>query len=95
MNVFNATDGNGRGVRATNGKELSTAITQALAHKRGPTLIESTIDRNDCTKELMERGSRVAAANRRAPQLAQLAFAPPWTASGGSPRRSILKDAKT
>jgi len=43
--VFNATDGDGRGFRATNGKELSTAIKQALAHETGPTLIECTIDR--------------------------------------------------
>jgi pyruvate decarboxylase len=65
MNVFNATEGNGRGFRATNGRELSTAIKQALAHKTGPTLIECTIDRDDCSKELMEWGSRVAAANGR------------------------------
>ncbi len=70
MNVFNATDGNGRGFRATNGKELSTAINQALAHKTGPTLIECTIDRDDCTKQLMEWGSRVAAANGRPAQRA-------------------------
>lgn len=70
VNVFNATDGNGRGFRATNGKELSTAIKQALAHKTGPTLIECTIDRDDCTKQLMEWGSRVAAANGRPAQRA-------------------------
>ena len=70
MKVFNATDGDGQGFRATNGKELSTAIEQALAHKTGPTLIECTIDRDDCTRELMEWGARVAAANGRPPQRA-------------------------
>jgi indolepyruvate decarboxylase len=68
VNVFNATDGEGRGLRATNGGELAAAIKQAAAHKGGPTLIECTIDRDDCTKELMEWGTRVAAANSR-PQL--------------------------
>jgi len=67
MNVFNSTDGEGQGFRAT-GKELAVAIGEALAHKTGPTLIECTIDRDDCTKELMEWGSRVAAANGRPPQ---------------------------
>ena len=70
MNVFNATDGDGRGFRAANGKELAAAIKEALAHKTGPTLIECTIDRDDCTKQLMEWGSRVAAANGRPPQRA-------------------------
>jgi indolepyruvate decarboxylase len=70
VNVFNATDGEGRGLRATNGKELAVAIKQALAHSAGPTLIECTIDRDDCTKQLMEWGSRIAAANSRPPQRA-------------------------
>ena len=70
MNVFNANDGDGQGLRASNGKELSAAIEQALAHNTGPTLIECSIDRNDCTKELMQWGSRVATANGRAPQRA-------------------------
>ena len=70
VNVFNATDGEGRGLRATNGKELAAAIKQALAHSAGPTLIECTIDRDDCTKQLMAWGARVAAANSRPPQRA-------------------------
>jgi pyruvate decarboxylase len=68
MNVFNATDGEGRGFRATNGGELADAIKQALGNTVGPTLIECTIDRDDCTKELLEWGSRVAAANGRPQQ---------------------------
>ncbi len=70
MEVFNDTDGDGRGFRATNGNQLSGAIKAALAHKSGPTLIECNIDRDDCTKELMEWGSRVAAANGRPPKCA-------------------------
>ena len=70
MSVFNATDGDGRGFRATNGKELAAAIKKALAHETGPTLIECTIDRDDCTKQLLQWGNRVAAANARPPQQA-------------------------
>jgi len=70
VNVFNATDGEGRGLRATNGKELAAAINEALAHSAGPTLIECAIDRDDCTRELMEWGAKVAGANARPPQRA-------------------------
>jgi len=68
MSVFNSTDGDGLGLRANTGKELAAAIREAVAHKTGPTLIECTIDRDDCTRQLMEWGSRVAAANSRPPQ---------------------------
>ena len=70
MSVFNSTDGDGKGFRATTGKELAAAIKEALAHNTGPTLIECAIERDDCTRQLMEWGSRVAAANGRAPQRA-------------------------
>src|SRR5262249_16252824 len=70
VNVFNATDGEGLGGRANNAKEPAAAIKQPLAHSAGPTLIECTIDRDDCTKELMEWGARVAAAHARPPQRA-------------------------
>jgi len=70
MTVFNSTDGDGKGFRSTTGKELAEAIQGALAHKIGPTLIERTIDPGDCTKQLIEWGSRVAAANGRPPQRA-------------------------
>jgi pyruvate decarboxylase len=68
VNVFNSTDGEGRGFRASTGTELATAIQEALAHKSGPALIECRIDRDDCTKQLMAWGSRVAAANGRPAQ---------------------------
>ena len=70
MKRFNSIDGDGRGFRATSGKQLAAAITEALAHKGGPTLIECTIDRDDCTKQLLQWGNRVAVANGRPPQRA-------------------------
>jgi len=70
MGVFNSTDGDGLGFRAATGKELASALNEALAHKTGPTLIECLIERDDCTRELMEWGSRVAVANSRPPQCA-------------------------
>ena len=68
MNIFNAGDGQGLGLRATNGGELAAAIEKAIAHSRGPVMIECTIDRDDCTRQLLEWGSRVAIANARPPQ---------------------------
>ncbi len=65
VEVFNAGEGNGLGFRATTGAELSAAIAKARAHP-GLVLIECAIDRDDCTKELLEWGSRVAASNSRA-----------------------------
>jgi pyruvate decarboxylase len=65
IEVFNADDGKGLGLRATNGGELAAAIEKALEHKSGPTLIECTIERDDCTKQLLEWGTRVAVANAR------------------------------
>ena len=64
MDVFNAGDGNGLGLRATTAGELGDAIAKASSHK-GPVLIECALDRDDCTSELLEWGSRVAAANSR------------------------------
>jgi len=65
MDVFNAGEGNGLGLRASTPDALSAAITKALAHD-GPVLIECALDRDDCTPELLQWGSRVAAANSRA-----------------------------
>ena len=68
INVFNAEDGYGRGIRATNGGELANAIKVALANHDGPTLIECVIDRDDCSADLISWGRRVAAANARPPR---------------------------
>lgn len=64
VEVFNAGEGNGLGLRATTGGELSVAIARARQHA-GLVLIECQLDRDDCTAELLEWGSRVAAANAR------------------------------
>jgi pyruvate decarboxylase len=69
IQVFNAEDGHGRGLRVTTGDELTNAIEVALANHNGPTLIECTIDRDDCTPELIAWGRKVAAANARPPRL--------------------------
>ena len=68
IDVFNAEDGYGRGIRATNGGELANAIKVALANHDGPTLIECVIDRDDCSADLISWGRRVAAANARPPR---------------------------
>ncbi len=65
IHVFNAGEGNGLGLKASTAGELASAVSQAGAHD-GPVLIECTLDRDDCTSELLEWGSRVAAANGRA-----------------------------
>jgi pyruvate decarboxylase len=67
IKVFNAADGRGMGLRATNGGELAAAIKVALANHDGPTLIECVIDRDDCTSDLISWGHLVAKANGRAP----------------------------
>ena len=66
--AFNAEDGRGCGLRATNGAELAEAIKAALANRDGPTLIECVIDRDDCTSDLISWGRLVAAANARPPR---------------------------
>ena len=67
INVFNAEDGKGRGLRVKTGGELAEAIKVALANHDGPTLIECLIDRDDCTSDLISWGHLVAKANGRAP----------------------------
>ncbi|CAI9120304.1 alpha-keto acid decarboxylase family protein [Brytella acorum] len=69
MEVFNAVEGHGLGLKAATGAELQDAIKKGLANRKGPTLIECSIDRSDCTKQLVEWGKRVAATNARKPQI--------------------------
>jgi TPP-dependent 2-oxoacid decarboxylase len=66
VDVFNAGDGNGFGVRVRTEGELDEAVKKALSHV-GLSLIEVVIDRDDCSKELLEWGSRVSANNGRPP----------------------------
>ena len=68
IQAFNAEDGHGRGLRATNGAELAEAIKVALANRDGPTLIECVIDRDDCSSDLISWGRLVAIANARPPR---------------------------
>lgn len=68
IEVFNAADGHGRGARAATQNELDAAIATAVAHD-GPSLIEVEIDRDDCSKDLLEWGRHVAANNGRPPRM--------------------------
>jgi pyruvate decarboxylase len=68
IQAFNAEDGRGRGLRATNGGELKKAIEVAVANRDGPTLIECIIDRDDCSADLISWGRQVAKANARPPR---------------------------
>ena len=68
IQVFNAEDGRGRGIRVKTGGELTDAIKVALANHDGPTLIECVIDRDDCSSDLISWGRQVAIANARPPR---------------------------
>ena len=68
IQAFNAEDGRGKGLRATNGGELAKAIQVALDNQDGPTLIECVIDRDDFSPELISWGRQVAVANSRPPR---------------------------
>jgi pyruvate decarboxylase len=68
IEVFNAGEGHGRGLRATTGEELAKAIKVAVANGEGPTLIECIIDRDDCSSDLISWGRLVANANARPPR---------------------------
>jgi len=70
MDVFNAGEGNGWGCRVGTEEELVDAVAFARDHE-GVALIECVIDRDDCSKELLEWGSRVAAANSRPQKVAE------------------------
>jgi len=68
VEVFNAGEGHGRGMRATTGEELDKAIKVAIANREGPTLIECIIDRDDCSSDVISWGRLVAKANGRPPR---------------------------
>jgi pyruvate decarboxylase len=67
LEVFNAGEGHGLGLRATTSEELAKAIKLAIANREGPTLIECVIDRDDCSPQLISWGRLVANANARPP----------------------------
>jgi thiamine pyrophosphate-dependent acetolactate synthase large subunit-like protein len=47
--------------------EAQDAIQKALAHD-GPSVIEAVIDKDDCSRDLLEWGARVCASNARPPR---------------------------
>lgn len=69
MAAFNAGDGSGWGARVSTEGELAEAIAYAGDHD-GPALIEVLIDRDDCSKNLLEWGGYVARNNGRPPRTA-------------------------
>ncbi len=67
IDVLNADDGHGLGLTASTGSELTEAIEKAKAHKNGAVLIECQIEHEDCSRELLEWGTKVGLANQRPP----------------------------
>ena len=68
IDVLNAADGHGLGLTACTGGELSEAIEKAKAHESGSVLIECQIEHEDCSRELLEWGTKVGLANQRPPR---------------------------
>jgi len=62
--VFNAADGNGWGCRVRTEGEAQDAIHKALAHD-GLSVIEVVLNKDDCSRDLLEWGTRVGASNAR------------------------------
>lgn len=54
-------------VRCKTERELDAALEEAKKRESALCFIEVIVDKDDCSKELLEWGSRVAAANGRAP----------------------------
>lgn len=54
-------------VRCKTERELDAALEEAKRREDALCFIEVIVDKDDCSKELLEWGSRVAAANGRAP----------------------------
>lgn len=66
VEVFSTSGEPAQGTRVTTVGELRSAITDASASD-GVSLIEVVIDRDDCSEELLDWGSRVLANNSRPP----------------------------
>lgn len=65
IEAFNSSDGKAKGLLANTAGELADAIKVAVENIEGPTLIECTIDQDDCSGELITWGHFVALANAR------------------------------
>ena len=68
VDVFNGEAGKGWSAKVATEKELDAAIETALTHD-GLSLIEVIIDRDDCNKNLLRWGNRVARNNGRPPRI--------------------------
>ena len=66
VSAFNGADGNGWGSCVRNEGEAQDAIEKALTHD-GLSVIEVVIDKDDCSRDLLEWGTRVCASNARPP----------------------------
>jgi TPP-dependent 2-oxoacid decarboxylase len=62
--AFNGPDGNGWSCQVRTEGEAQDAIHKALAHD-GLSVIEAVIDKDDCSRDLLEWGTRVCASNAR------------------------------
>ncbi|KAK0710444.1 thiamine diphosphate-binding protein [Apiosordaria backusii] len=69
VHAFNGEDGNAKGLSAKTAGELEDAIKVATENTQGPTLIECSIDQDDCSRELITWGHFVATANARPPRV--------------------------
>jgi pyruvate decarboxylase len=67
MNVWTNGEGKGLGLQAKTAGEFSAALARATTHD-GPSMIEVAIDPQDCSPDMREWGTRVAAANGRPPR---------------------------
>mmetsp|Transcript_11915 Transcript_11915/g.25920 ORF Transcript_11915/g.25920 Transcript_11915/m.25920 type:complete len:616 (+) Transcript_11915:103-1950(+) len=61
---FSAGESNAKAVRCDTDSQFAAALEEAIGYD-GLFFIEATLDRDDCTGELLEWGARVAAANSR------------------------------
>lgn len=68
MNVLNAGEGHGLGLKATTAGELADAIKKAREHAGGPVLIECQLAHDDYNSRMSEWGKKVSKANSRPPQ---------------------------
>ena len=67
MEVWTNGEGKGLGLHAKTAGELTAALARATTHD-GPCMIEVAIDPRDCSPDMREWGTRVAAANGKPPQ---------------------------
>ncbi|VTO88028.1 unnamed protein product [Fusarium graminearum] len=70
VQAFSTENGNGHalGLEARTAEELSNSLERAIVHTNGPTLIDCSLHRDDCSRELITWGHFVAAANARMPK---------------------------